>query len=261
MADQREWFKGESSRGYNYTYCEGEHVSLTELKNDNKFLKTSNNGYLRNKNIPDYPEYVFSGSEVCHVTDKRGLEGIFSDGGFKANGSFLWWSLSVPDYYLSKETTSPAFQDESRYGNFRFTLPLRELLNLYRKQYRDSNAPVLRVLDTQVYKQEILYSILVHPRYMRHYRKYPNLPFDDESVCGYRKGSWFWRCQSPSNKYFVWDHVGVAFHMKPGQILNVDPDRLADSLSACEVASKNLLREPKRAITLPEAEKIVDYYK
>ncbi|KAF5904349.1 uncharacterized protein DAT39_005964, partial [Clarias magur] len=222
-----EWLTGTSSRGYNYTYCEGEHVSLTKLKNDNSFLQTSDNGYLRKKNIPDYPEYIFSGSEVCHVTDASGLEGIFSDEGFRANGPYLWWSLSVPHYQLPEEASSPAFQEESRYGNFRFTLPLRELLNLYSKQFCDGTAPVLRVLDTQVYKQEILYSVLVHPGYMRHYRKYPRLPVDDddESVCGYRKGRWFWCCQSPSDnynpsystshKYFVWDHVAIAFHIKP----------------------------------------------
>ncbi|XP_053343477.1 uncharacterized protein LOC128513932 [Clarias gariepinus] len=264
MADQREWFTDKSSRGCNYTYCAGEHVNLTELKNDFPY-----HGYLKKENIPYYPEYVFSGSEVCHVTDESGLRGIFSDEGFRANGRFLWWSLSVPDYYLPEEATSPAFQDESRYGNFRFTLPLRELLKLYSKQCCYSTGPVLRVLDTQVYKQEILYSVLVHPRYMNHYSKYPPLPFDDESVCGYNQGTWFWRCQSPFNKYypynsrrpqyFVWDHVGVAFHMKPGQVLYLDPDQLADSLSACQIAPKNLLREPEMSFL--EAENIVKHYK
>ncbi|XP_053344231.1 uncharacterized protein LOC128514409 [Clarias gariepinus] len=275
MANQIKWLPGKSSRGCNYKYCEGKHVNLTKLKND-----FPDHSYLKKKNIPKYPEYVFRVSNVCHVTDKSGLEGIFRDDGFRGNDGLLWWGLSVTDGDIAeaeknmlvpfpRENSSPAFQKKSLYGNFRFTFPLRKLLNLYSMQCCNNTAPVLRVLGTQVHKQEIVYSVLVHPKKLKaDYRKYPRLPFNDKLVCGYKKGRMFWRCQSPSDKYyecddrsperpeyFVWDNVCMAFHMNPDDILHVDQGCLSDSLSVCKVALKKLLREPNMSVR--EAEEIV----
>ncbi|KAB5533006.1 hypothetical protein PHYPO_G00126620 [Pangasianodon hypophthalmus] len=298
MAYSRYWIQDTNFRGCDYTYYEGEHVNLTELEEDHP-----DHGYLGRNSTPFYPECVFDVANVCHVTEKSGLHGIFRDHGFRGNDSFLWWSLSVTDEdivnaenkfltsqnfswqnpnqkpFLKKFTTSPAFQSESRYGNFRFTFKLKELLKIYSKEYCERTAPILRVLDTKLYKQEILYSILVHPRYMTHYRKYPRLPIDDNSLCGYSQGSVSWRCQSPSNnykyrlkvddeegevsarplrrtEYFVWDKVAVAFHMKRDWILPVGHAQLFDNLSVCKTASKNLLKEPKMSVH--EAKKEVE---
>lgn len=142
-------------------------MNLTELKED-----FPDHGYLGKKNIPYYPECVFNAPKVCHVTNKSGLQGILEDGGFRGKDSFLWWSLSVnddtavkihesqgngPQHWqrldqvplLKEFTTSPTFQSESRYGNFRFTFNLRELLNIYSKQCCRRTAPILRVLRHQ----------------------------------------------------------------------------------------------------------------
>lgn len=165
---------------------------------------------------------------------------------------------------LTKFTTSPAFQKQSPYGNFRFTFDLRYLLNIYSKQHCHNTAPILRVMDTRMFKQEIVYTVLVHPRYMRHYRKYPRLPHEIQNfLCGYSQGKLSWRCQSPSSdlkytlevdneggeenvnvkhlpyiEYFVWDHVEVAFHMKRGWKLPVHRRQLYNKLSECENAKE-----------------------
>lgn len=258
-------------------------MRLTDLKEDFK-----NDRYLGKKNIPCYPDCIFKVANVCHVTEKSGLHGILQEEGFmKGHDSFLWWSLSVtdddiagaktnysPQKDLKKFTTSPAFQSESRYGNFRFTFNLKELLKIYSKEYCHSTAPILRVLGTQLYKQEIFYSVLVHPRYMTHYRKYPRLPFDDKHLCGYSQGHMSWCCQSPSNnykhsqevndeegEYYRWDNVAVAFHMKRGWVLPVNRSRLFENLSACKVPSVNLLREPQNKMSLYEAEAEIEALK
>lgn len=267
----RKWIEGKSSRHCDFTSCNGKHVSLAEMKEDGL-----DNRYLRKENIPSYPKCVFSVSNVRHVTDKKGLQGIFADEGFRGKDSYLWWDLSVtvndcvsaktefdddqvfsdPNQmpFLKEFTTSPAFQGESLYGDYCFTFNFRDLLNIYSKNYCNRTAPILRVMDTRLYKQEIEYSILVHPKYMIHYRKYPRLPFKIKNrLCGYSKGQISWCCQSPSNnykhclevdnerevyarslghsEYFVWDHVSVAFHMKRHWVLPVDHTKLSESLN------------------------------
>ncbi|XP_058231796.1 uncharacterized protein LOC131343932 isoform X2 [Hemibagrus wyckioides] len=263
---------------------EGAHVSLSELRKNNPKHR-----YLRNKSIPRYPKYVFQESNVCHVTEKSGLHGIFNDSGFRGgDDGFLWWSLSMSansmqkQPYLEEFATSPAFQTESRYGNFRFTLPLTELLKQYSKQFCWRTSPILRVLGTKLYKQEIVYCVLVHPQYMTHYRKYPRLPVNIEpntDLCGYSQKQMTWRCQSPSDnyeyglekneddvgnaspldrrEYFVWDKVAVAFHMKKDWVLDFDLRHLLKHLSVCKVAPVKLLKKKENEMSVEEAEEEV----
>ncbi|KAI4881551.1 hypothetical protein NFI96_014881 [Prochilodus magdalenae] len=309
MASNRHWTVYENSRGYQVMRCEGEHLSLVELKDD----PVVDNHYLRKRNIPRYPKpLLFHIPNVCHVTGVKGLWGIFNDGGFRIPDhdvndvdNFLWWSLSVTTEdiedaeqnflevqfqdqevysqqgFLEKFTTSPAFQNESRYGNFRFTLPLRELLSLYARQFCRRSAPVLRVLDTKIYKSEIVYSVLVHPRHIRYYSHYPRLPSNDDDVCGYSQGNMSWSCQAPSKahghklvldreqpevyakelkgeEYYVWDHVAVAFHMEPHWTLKVDPERLYSSVTVCEVTELNLLMDSDDEIDEDDASVILE---
>lgn len=286
----RKWISDKTSKGTSFKCCKGQHVCLPELKEAHP-----DNWYLRKKNIPCYPKCIFSVSKVCHVTNKNGLYGIFKDSGFQGHDSFLWWNLLVtPDDCVSAKfrsndnqehslsqnqmplltmfTTSPAFQKKSPYGNFCFTFDLRYLLSIYSKQHCHYTAPILRVMDTRMFKQEIVYTVLVHPRYMRHYRKYPRLPIEIQSfLCGYSQGKLSWRCQSPSSdlkytleahnkgrevnvrelhpEYFVWDHVEVAFHMKRGWKLPVHHSYLFNKLRECEN-----LKEPKMSVDEAKAE-------
>ncbi|KAG7317850.1 hypothetical protein KOW79_018885 [Hemibagrus wyckioides] len=287
MAVVREWRPDTNSRGHYYMNYEGAHVSLSELRKRNREHR-----YLRKEGIPRYPKYVFHEPNVCHVTEKSGLHGIFNDNGFRGgDDGFLWWSLSMSansmqkQPYLEEFATSPAFQTESRYGNFRFTLPLTELLKQYSKQFCWRTSPILRVLGTKLYKQEIVYSVLVHPQYMRCYREYPRLPVKiepDKYLCMYSQKTMTWCCQSPSDnyeyglemdnedgveypspldrtEYFVWDKVAVAFHMKKNWVLRLGRRSLLKHLSVCEVAQVNLLKEPEMSVQRAMAE--VEYLK
>ncbi|KAI7806911.1 hypothetical protein IRJ41_014024 [Triplophysa rosa] len=272
------------------TYFDGQHLSLYDLKEEE-----IDHRYLFKNNIPAYPESVeFDVKKVSHVTGRCGLEGIFTDLGFRqpSNTShFLWWELSITtDDICSAEQrfltslspcthicdqlpfleyfTSKAFQKESPYGNFRFTFSIRELLYHYGDQFCHDQSPVLRVYETVLYKQEILYTIVVHPRNIHCYDDYPRLPKNGDGVCGYAKGSIWWRCQSPSetyrhrfnvnwnNQYYVWDHVCLALHMEPGWVLHVDQDRLFKRLNVCEVSQRHLLKPPETPLSLNEADNI-----
>ncbi|XP_030639431.1 uncharacterized protein LOC115820100 [Chanos chanos] len=292
--------KRTNERRIRETVFQREHVSVSDLR-ENSFVE---NRYLEKNNIPEYPKCVeFHVAHVSHVTGKSGRDGIFDKSGFKARLDtannhrypLLWWGLSVSDNeiasaeenflqrlfpqrsayqvrnqkpFLKQFTTSPAFQTESRYGYFRFTFPLKNLLNLYAEQFCRPNGSelVLRVYETVLYRREILYSVLVHGSDVRAYDDYPRLPYSGDHVCAYRDGEIVWRCQAPSqsyglnlvvnhldqnvyvtkhegrDEYYAWDNVAVAFHMEPGWTLHVDRDRLWQTLSECELAECNLLR-------------------
>ncbi len=135
-------------------------MKLSELKEKAQSLR---NTYLSNKYIPTYPRPEFHVSHLKHDTEGAGLRGIRRDEGFKNPGqsSLLWWSLAVgpddiqsaerrllektfPDRtqkqvqrqpsFLGKFATSPAFQETSRLGSYRFTFPLEEVLKAYSEQ-------------------------------------------------------------------------------------------------------------------------------
>ncbi|XP_057197011.1 uncharacterized protein LOC130558557 isoform X2 [Triplophysa rosa] len=284
------------------TYFDGQHLSLYDLKEEE-----IDHRYLFKNNIPAYPESVeFDVKKVSHVTGRRGLEGIFEDLGFRQpsdTSHFLWWELSVTadDIRSAEErfltslfprtrirsqlpfleyfTTSKAFQKESPYGNFRFTFSIRELLYHYGDQFCPGHSPVLRVYETVLYRREILYTIVVHPRYITLYDDYPRLPNDGEGVCGYANGSIWWRCQAPSEtykhrfnvnwkhrsvhvsprneQYYMWDHVCVAFHMEPGWVLHMNRDKLINRVNVCEVSAPCLLNPPETPLSLNEAKNIL----
>lgn len=147
----------------------GKHLKLTDLKQEAKdsYLYKK---YLRKEDIPAYPQPEFHVSHLKHDTNLPGLTGIKTDGGFKyAEKMFMdlhglplvWWSLAVePEDIQSAETrllekfypnrtreqavkqqsflyefaTSPAFSNASRYGSYRFTFHLKEVLTAYSQQ-------------------------------------------------------------------------------------------------------------------------------
>ncbi|XDV40350.1 hypothetical protein PO909_009443, partial [Leuciscus waleckii] len=306
----RKKMKRRNNRGVTETYFEGKHLSLSDLKKEKPNIQ---NGYLYKNNIPAYPESVeFHVQKVSHVTGEQGLRGIFLNSGFRQPSElvagdqhhFLWWDLSVTsDDRTSAEecfltslfphrsaaqirnqspvlehfTSSKAFQEESSYGNFRFTFSFRQLLWHYGKQFCGGQSPVLRVFETVLYRREILYKILVHPHDIHLYDHYPRLPGQEDGVCGYHDGALWWRCQAPSEtyklklevnklncsvsthreEYYVWDHVCVAFHMEPGWVLHLDRNKLLKSVNACETSQPCLLRAPETPLSLNEAENVL----
>ncbi|XP_064818240.1 uncharacterized protein LOC135535740 [Oncorhynchus masou masou] len=220
-----------NDRGVKENFSSGEHKNIATLKQEKTLLKEAGIDRYLSKEIAPYPEAPeFHLSKVAHVTTKRGLDGILKSGGFKGGEkSFLWCNLPVDDDdiiaaecrylekifpdrtpeqrqiqqpFLSKFTTSPAFRKASRFGNFRFTFSLSDLLMMYSQQICGGEEPVLRVYETVVYKQEIMYTVLVHSPDNKEFEKYPVLgDGSDDALCAYMRGNIVWRAQAMSKTH------------------------------------------------------------
>ncbi|XP_051250780.1 uncharacterized protein LOC127360403 isoform X1 [Dicentrarchus labrax] len=290
-------------RGHNEQLFVG-HLKLKDLKEQDGL----NNRYLFKDHIPAYPRPEFHVSHLKHDTDRVGLRGIRRDGGFRnpADGSLLWWSLVVgsdeirsaerrllettyPDRteeqaqkqqsFLEKFATSPVFMESSRLGSYRFTFPLEEVLKAYRDQFCSGAQPVMRVFRTVLYKQEVMYAVLVHsPANQQLFSDLPLLTDDPNSVCTYRDGHFIWRSEAMcethryqlvcrddvklmdvedvESLFYVWDHVGVALHVDE-HVLQFDGDRLRETLSFCDRATPAII-PPNRFDDFLQAKHLVE---
>ncbi|XP_062322155.1 uncharacterized protein LOC134023807 [Osmerus eperlanus] len=313
--------KRTNARRVKETYFYGEHKTIDAMR-DREDLPCC---FSIINNFPQLPEIEFHISKVVHVTTKSGLEGILKSGGFQGfKGGFhghdphlLWWGLAIEDAdiqiaedrflekkalqksmqepFLTKFTTSPAFQmDKSRYGNFKFTFSLGDMLQMYREQICGGDGPVMRVYGTTVYKQEIMYTVIVHSPSVTEFDQYPDLnECGNDAVCIFNNNNIVWRAQALSETHYfkpvthderpdiieaeeivhlqgravVWDHVNVAFHVPQGQTLRLDKKSLIQNLTACEAAdpfigrwcANKYLRRPCTCCpcTLQEAQSIV----
>ncbi|XP_017158503.1 uncharacterized protein LOC108165902 [Poecilia reticulata] len=208
-------------------HFKGRHLNLTDLKTESLKIGLSSN-YLYKTNIPEYPKPEFHVSHLKHETTQLGLHGIRGDGGFRPlnGGSLIWWSLAVgqdeinnaekrllekslserervaPEQqrFLWKFATSPAFKETSRLGSFRFTFPLQEVLNAYRHQICSGAHPVMRVYETVLYTQEVMYTVLVHSpdeTVNKKFSEYPLLTRDDPNgICVNNDEHFIWRSEA-----------------------------------------------------------------
>lgn len=261
------------------------------------------------EDMPDYPRPEFHVSRLKHDTDRDGLRGIRENSGFRnpREDSLLWWSLAVgpeditaaetrllettyPDRteeqvqmqhsFLEKFATSPAFTEPSRLGSYRFTFPLEEVLGAYRDQFCDGEQPVMRVFRTVLYKQEVMYVVLVHsPANQEKFSEYPELADDPNAVCSYRDGRFIWRSQAMcgthryelvrndeekqmeaqevnlSRRYYVWDHFAVALDVDQ-EVLKFNADKLRENLKFCTKAYPTIAR-PWQFDTFDQAKDLV----
>ncbi|KAI5622807.1 hypothetical protein C0J50_17685 [Silurus asotus] len=241
------------------------------------------------KEIPPYPNPVeFWVSDVTHVTEESGFDGIFKSEQIRPPESeFSWWDLKInkeairsaeeryveshfpkeqqvlyeQNPFLEKFTTSPLFQPEkSRYGNYRFTFPLTELMKLYKEQNCGGKEPVLRMYETITYKQEIVYTVLIHsPEDNKKFKKYPLLEASERVQ--YRDGAIIWKAQAICEthhyqfcsgevqlvqdraEFYVWDLVSLVFHLPedsiPCEALKFRRRRLIEALEACDFDNIN----------------------
>ncbi|KAL6457951.1 hypothetical protein MHYP_G00331810 [Metynnis hypsauchen] len=181
--------------------------------------------------VPHYPRPVeFHVSHVSHVTTKSKLDEILESSGWKVKEpsqkepkTFLWWGLHIPNEeikeaearymrktypklkarknVLKKFTKSPVFLPTSRYGNFKFTLHLAELMQMYRDQICGGEEPVLRIFKTVLYQQEIMYTVLIHSPQLQEYNDYPVLTDGPDDLCTYSDGVITWRAQAISETH------------------------------------------------------------
>ncbi|XP_031176468.1 uncharacterized protein LOC116065176 isoform X2 [Sander lucioperca] len=287
--------KGVNRREHKEHVFEKQHLKLNDLKEKARDLT---NQYLFKENIPKSPRPEFHVSHLKHDTEGDGLRGIWRDKGFKDPFSgldLLWWSLSVgpdeiksaerrllektyPDQteeqlqkqqgFLEKFTTSPAFLKTSRLGSYRFTFPLKDLLEAYSEQFCSGAPPIMRVFKTILYKQEVNYVVLVHSPDQEHqFSDYPLLTDNPDAVCTYRDGCFIWRPEAMSEthgyeliegpdqmevkelfgrevQFYVWDNVSIALHVDK-QVLNFDAGRLRDNLKFCHEGYPSIIHRNK----------------
>lgn len=288
-----------NSRRFPELICDGKHITIKELKTIRE-LKPETVKYLSH-NIDMYPNPVkFHITELTHVTNKSNFEKIWKSEGFKGftDRDYMplsWWSLKINEEnirdaekryledipnitkeqiaeqqpFLSKFTTSPSFKNEtSRFGNFRFTIPLTELMESYKVNICDGRNPVLRVYQTKIYKQEIVYAVLVHsPQMNNEFQNYPELTSNSESLVSIQveTGQITWNaqaiCETHNNqlildegmekatvtptqlpyqeRFYVWDHVSLAFHLPWGKVLPF----LKPKMDYCKIDEINLSGE------------------
>ncbi|XP_043997677.1 uncharacterized protein si:ch211-197h24.8 [Gambusia affinis] len=248
-----------------------QHLKLEDLKR-----QPGVSGKYLNKNIPEYPKPEFHVSRLKHETSGSALSEIKTDGGFRdtKGESLIWWSLSVgPDEINNAETrlrgtvapeqqnflwrfaTSPAFKETSRLGSFRFTFPLQEVLTAYSDQICSGAEPVMRVLQTDLYKKEVMYAVLVHsPHLNKKFKEHPLLKDDPNAICVYKDGHFIWRSEAMCDthwyeydkdqmeatpvegyqQFYVWDNVALALHVENNQVLKLDFNKPEDFLTYCE---------------------------
>lgn len=268
----------ENDRGHQEKFYKGRHLKLEELR-----VMGFSNEYLHKfPYIPKYPENVqFQVSHLRHDTNVNGLFGIMDKCGFIKQGvlgrpNLVWWSLDISKndittaehQYLQEQrvflppekkflhhfTSSPAFLSSSRLGNFRFSMSIDELLQFYKNQFCKGQEPDIRVFETVVYKQEVMYVIVIHGSDARDlFSEYPLLQDTPDAVCVLRGNTIIWRAQAMSemhrfrlsrnmkahrlfrkqHKYYVWDHVGVAFHVPHGEVFSFSKEKLLESLRLC----------------------------
>ncbi|XP_033834660.1 uncharacterized protein LOC117381759 [Periophthalmus magnuspinnatus] len=270
------------------------HLTLDELNqqtyNNYLYKLSPEHGY----NIPAYPRPELHVTHVSHSTDLEALEGIRADGGFRdpidRTPKVVWFRLTVtPDdlrdaeartmeivkpggveeefrpmrayggqprdkEFLSKFASSPAFLSSSRYGSYRFTFDLRDVLDKYSEQFCGGRSPVMRRWKTQLYKQEVMYAVLVHsPHQNKKFKRFPRLEKTPDNICAFRDGPkpyFLWRPQamcgthrfklldsgdtvSIPKEFFVWDHVALAL-VVDDQVLQFSGNKLQKSLRFCE---------------------------
>ncbi|XP_060788875.1 uncharacterized protein LOC132893762 [Neoarius graeffei] len=302
-----------NSRLIDERYISRQHVSIRRLR---ELIQTTDpknpmKRYIKRERRP-YPTPVeFWVSDVAHVTDKSGFKKILESEQFMAPESvFSWWDLkinkeeiraaeerymrnqcaelNVQQPFLEKFTTSPSFQPEkSRYGNYRFTFPLTDLMHWYKEQNCGGEEPVLRMYETVTYEQKIVYIVLIHsPEDNERFEKHPLL--ETSEWVHYQDGKIIWKAQAiceihryqfdsgevqslDYHQFYVWDQVSLVFHLpkntKPRKVLKIPSERLIEALEACELGSEiNLLRNkgPKgkeRQESFLEAQRIVSELK
>ncbi|XP_029925501.1 uncharacterized protein LOC115371973 [Myripristis murdjan] len=316
-----------NKRGFTESFFKGAHLKLRALKmitqGRNRYLRKENiPKYPRPEFHVSYLRHDTGRDGLIGIAEDSGFRAPYRDEDEEdpedpETMNLIWWSLSVgPDEVdaaeerllenrfpyrtvqqaISQESflwdfaSSPAFKETSRFGSYRFTFPVQELLDAYSEQLCDSMEPVLRVYDTVLYKQEVMYSVLVHSEdYNYLFEDYPLLTDSPDEVCAYEDGTFIWRSEAMSqhhrfklvewpyyrqmgsvpvsrrwSQYYVWDNVAVAFHMAGGQSLNFDMYQLGECLTFCERGYPTIPRPGCSADenfdSFEDAEEIVEYY-
>ncbi|XP_032889954.1 uncharacterized protein LOC116981214 [Amblyraja radiata] len=226
----------------------------------------------------------FQPTHLSHVTTFTGAQGIFSSGTFSSHipknigvkEHFSWWSPEISENEKEREKNkykqiieanarpsdtihhffnSPPFQEESRYGNFKFTYDMKSLFEMYENSVCGGRRAEFRVLGTFKYKQEVMHAVVVCPPsdVVPLFSRCPPVGNDTQAVVSKSGHGWMWRPDSTRNKlkpYCCWDHVSLAFYLPRGNPEFPLPPG-TPPVTCCKESVRNLL--PQCSIT-PEWE-------
>ncbi|KAM3937024.1 uncharacterized protein RB166_003131 [Leptodactylus fuscus] len=182
---------------------------------------------------------------------------------------------------MGQFANSPAFhKSASCYGNFKFSFPLSLLLCRYKTQHCKSGEPQLRILGTDIYKQEMTHYIVIHSPYTEDFSELPPvLSTPTTSNCpqcvSWMDETLYWRPESTSRSLFlrisaksctvrnsdldpqlkskykrrpceprcVWNHLVLAFHLPNDGELNIPTEYMLKNLTPCEALQPFLKQE------------------
>ncbi|XP_066444718.1 uncharacterized protein [Eleutherodactylus coqui] len=175
---------------------------------------------------------------------------------------------------------SAAFdRSASRYGNFKFSFPLSLLLSRYKTQHCKGGEPELRILGTDIYKQEIAHYIVVHSPHTEVFKDLQKVPAmttgsHDNSVVCWMDETLYWRPESTSSSLLlrvsnnscternddlqpksgpimrprvprcVWNHLVVTFHLPNAGKLEIPNRFLLRNLMPCHALQPYLNEDP-----------------
>lgn len=140
-----------------------------------------------------------------------------------------------PKSLKNQFATSDAFIPQAwRYGSIFFEYGIDELCQHY-KRYRNNNIRQenniqYKILGTYVYRQEIMYAVLVCSDKDKRFVGYPAVPGDgnNEAVVTHNNLNWVWRPRATSTtitrlagfrqilEFRRWEHVAFAFYVPKG---------------------------------------------
>ncbi|KAM9329472.1 uncharacterized protein PAF06_002937 [Gastrophryne carolinensis] len=253
----------------------------------------------------------FPVTRLQHVTSKTFLREILLTKSFKARSDherpefkdLLFWSAQIhsddienarlqayaqvqhvrnadrfQDEIKEQFANSPAFDHSaSRYGNFKLSFKLSDLLSLYKNQHCSGGEPQMRIFGTDIYKQEIAHYILVHSPDVNNFEDLPLVGDEQQGSFVYKiDEKLYWRPESTSislkvdiseeickvrksdlppargKPYFkkralaprcVWNELVIAFHL-PNQGLRLSLPDLVAGLTSCSTLQPFLGKEP-----------------
>ncbi|KAM4048757.1 uncharacterized protein ACNLHF_028361 [Anomaloglossus baeobatrachus] len=178
-------------------------------------------------------------------------------------------SHEYQDKIRKQFASSPAFnKSASRYGNFRFSFNLPDLLSLYKDQFCRGEKPEMSILGTDIYKQEIAHYIVVHSPHTKRFKDLPRVP-SLQTRCEplpfvYWMGdTLYWRPESTLQDLILltrnsevircplyqlncyiegcshkiscaWNQLVFALHIPHGESLEFPSQMIIDNLSACD---------------------------
>ncbi|XP_039625579.1 uncharacterized protein LOC120539514 [Polypterus senegalus] len=267
------------NRGCEESFFPEKHKPIKELRDVESLHHMRQFYFIRNPLLPkvklNISKLLHATTSVglTGILQKEGFKGELFNVNLKYGPFSFWTGAADPqdtqnqiDIWLQKNqkhlqtmpketfNTSPAFSESSLYGNYKFTLEFADVLEAYKSQCCEGKDPVFRVFGTSCFKAEIMYTVIVHSPDENQFNNFPCLTNDDDSICTQDSNVVFWRPESMSSvnifhqdgnpeylRYFVWDHLVFAFHIK--DYLKFPRQYLLEHLSGCSLHPVHVCRE------------------